>query len=418
MSRVQGSITREPPDDYWPELKKVHGPALVEALEKLSKQRVQAIRPEELDDPKAESLLDQLVVDGWFQLEERTRCVGCGREITEIADGRCSECDRDFAEIGQPEVEKVYTRNLFNRSVDWVIAIHGMNTRGAWQESFGWMIACTWGKAVPVLVYKYGWIITGVLLSFRRRSLLRALRLRLEESGREAHNLGYSQPPDLIAHSFGTWLIGHLLLEEVGKEPKDQKLRFGRAILTGCVLRPDFPWSEIKKAGLVEEVLNHYATADRIVPLAQVAIRDAGPSGRRGFDNCIAVNIRSEGFGHSDLLSTEKKTKSGESYLKNSYLNWWHPFLTWSAAEFDQLESRADPSTPWQPLPSPFSRLLPWLLLPLLVTVIPMLFIVLGKVFARFSDEILIGFVYLLLLLVTWAVGLGLIGISRCLKGP
>ena len=36
-----------------------------------------------------------------------------------------------------------------------------------------------------------------------------------------------------------------------------ERLCFGRIILTGCILRPDFDWATIKAAGLVDEVMNH-----------------------------------------------------------------------------------------------------------------------------------------------------------------
>jgi serine/threonine-protein kinase len=57
--------------------------------------------------------------------------------------------------------------------------------------------------------------------------------------------------PDIIAHSFGTWLVGHAL-------ESNPDIQVGRVVLTGSILRPDFNWKEHMPSGQVEAVLNHY----------------------------------------------------------------------------------------------------------------------------------------------------------------
>ena len=52
----------------------------------------------------------------------------------------------------------------------------------------------------------------------------------------------------------------------------------------------------MRDAHLVEDVLNHYATADRVVPLAHMTIVESGPSGRRGFDGDQVLNVQAVGF--------------------------------------------------------------------------------------------------------------------------
>ena len=127
------------------------------------------------------------------------------------------------------------------RSVDWVVAIHGMNTSGAWQEAFSWRFSTTWGRSVPVAVYKYGFVVVGVVLAWRRRKFQRELRTKLAALRDEARAQGFLGNPDVIAHSFGTWLFGHLLEDELRRNDSD-RLQFGRVILAGCILRPDFDW--------------------------------------------------------------------------------------------------------------------------------------------------------------------------------
>lgn len=259
---------------------------------------------------------------------------------------------------------------------DWVVAIHGMNTTGAWQEAFTWLLSTTWGRSVPVAVYKYGIVIAGVIMAWRRRKLRDNLRDKLAVLREQAEKQGFSGKPDVIAHSFGTWLFGHLLENELERK-SEERLNFGRIILTGCILRPDFDWKRIKDAKLVEDVLNHYGTKDRIVPLAHATIWDSGPSGRRGFDSDQVLNICAEGCGHSDLFSISKYVKkkkdkteysndAGEvSYLEFSYIRYWRPFLTLPRKELSCIPDRVEPLEKWRQLPWPFrGTIFPFIALP------------------------------------------------------
>jgi hypothetical protein len=79
-----------------------------------------------------------------------------------------------------------------------------MKTAGAWQEAFSWHLATTWGRGVPVAVYKYGIVVAGVIMAWRRRELVRQFRNKVAVLRDEARAQGYSGNPDLVAHSFGT----------------------------------------------------------------------------------------------------------------------------------------------------------------------------------------------------------------------
>lgn len=259
------------------------------------------------------------------------------------------------------------------RSVDWVVAIHGMNTSGAWQEAFSWKLSTTWGRSVPVAVYKYGFVVVGVVLAWRRRKFQRELRTKLAALRDEARAQGFLGNPDVIAHSFGTWLFGHLLEDELKRNEAD-RLQFGRLILAGCILRPNFDWKDIREAHLVEDVLNHYGTADRIVLLAHVTIVESGPSGRRGFDGDQVLNIQAVGFGHSDLFSIEKHDETGLTYLASSYQKYWRPFLTLPREELAILPDRKDPERLWRQFPWPLrGTLFPFLALPLVLALLCLL---------------------------------------------
>ena len=371
----QGSTKILPPAEYW--LSLAHGMpgAQIERLKEQSDQRHSEFTTADLPGPEAGALalLTRFTSDGWVERQERHRCPECGEELDAqaITEPACPSCRKSFVEKGGVVDEIVFVRELGAvRSVDWVVAIHGMNTTGAWQEAFSWKFSTTWGRSVPVAVYKYGFVIVGVLLAWRRRKFQRELRTKLAALRDEARAQGFFGNPDVIAHSFGTWLFGHLLQDELNRNEAD-RLQFGRIILAGCILRPDFDWKRIREVHLVEDVLNHYGTTDRIVPLAHLTIIESGPSGRRGFDGDQVLNIQAGGFGHSDLFSIDKRTENGLTYLASSYQKYWRPFLTLPATELATLPDRIDPQSPWRQFPWPLrGTLFPFLALPLVLAIV------------------------------------------------
>jgi hypothetical protein len=208
----------EPPAAYWDALIAEANGSQPETLRDLFAQRVGEFTGIELPPPEstAIALLERVTADGWLRKEEREIKTDDGEVVTEI----------------------VYVRDLAQaRVVDWVVALHGMNTAGAWQESFSWLLGTTWGRAVPVAVYKYGIVLTGVILAWRRNRLRRELRDKIAVLRAEAQARGYNGNPDLIAHSFGTWLFGHLLEHELAR-PANERLAFGRVILAAACFAP------------------------------------------------------------------------------------------------------------------------------------------------------------------------------------
>jgi len=244
-------------------------------------------------------------------LEERTRALSP---------------DPEFPDEAPPSIP-IFTWIGPQRSrLGWLVLVHGMNTRGDWQQYLAFDVGRWCGTSVPTFIHKYGRIIVGVILPWRRRKFARDLKKRLVELSKQATEERLPEAPDVVAHSFGTWMLGHVLLDQMARgEPYDVKV--GRVILTGSILRPDFPWERLQQAGLVEDVLNHYATNDPVVPWAHWTIVDSGPSGRRGFDppatphdHLEVINVQALPEGHSGALSDEQRY--------GNYSATWVPFLT------------------------------------------------------------------------------------------
>lgn len=288
---------------------------------------------------KALALLQELTSEGVLKAETRFQCPHCHQELSsqEAQQETCpyEECGVVFAEEGGVTRTDVFIYEApESRDVLWVLTLHGMNTRGSWQEEFSWLVSRSYRRMVPVAIYKYGIIRSGAVLKFRQRALTMQLVSRIRRLEGETEESGFGKRPDVIAHSFGTWLLGHAL-------KKEKSLRVGRVILLGCILRPDFDWSGLIKSGQVEAVLNHHATNDFWAAISHYFIPDSGPSGRLGFnEQAGVVNIPAPGLGHSALFAPDR--------MRQQFENVWKPFLKKPADDLGDLGAEAPGRAQWK----------------------------------------------------------------------
>jgi hypothetical protein len=247
-------------------------------------------------------------------------------------------------------VEGFVYRSLMavSRSVPWLIAVHGFNTRGPWQEEFSWRVANRFKHHAPVLIYKYGLVRFGVLFRWRHRALARELSQRIRKAVAHARKNQIEEPPDIIIHSFGSQLF-RLVLEM----PEFSDLQFGRVIAVGSVIRPDFDWSSYVRRGRIEAVLCQCGEKDGAVPFAQFLIPDTGPGARHGFKDPVAINVLNNEYGHSTAFT------EGELARNLDRGGPWDRFLR------EPIETFADPTkfqpSAWSPAPAPIRAFTRWL---------------------------------------------------------
>lgn len=334
-------MTAEAPPS-WPSLRARYSHDLVTALSRLAEgggpltfSRAELEAQGNFASAETDRLLAELVATSWLSRSERLVCKGCSKTVPPPLpeDGRCPSCRCYFVDCGEPLLETIFLRDdPPPRLVDWVLTLHGMNTRGAWQEKLSWLLALTYGQSVPVAVYKYGIVRPGVLLRWRQRQLCAQVARRIRSLVDEAEKAGRRPRPDVIAHSFGTLLLAQALAA-------DESLKVGRVILTGCILRPDFRWQDLIDRHQVEAVLNHHGSADVPVAVTHYFIPDSGPAGRRGFDAPGAINVEAVGFGHSTFF---------EKALEQVFAQVWEPFLKASDPEKLSLPGMKKPATRWK----------------------------------------------------------------------
>lgn len=306
----------------------------------------------------------KLLLEVFGRSELRYFCPACDTTLlaSEAQDQQCSYCRETFADHDGVRAEEwfVCTRPV-GRLVKWLLSLHGMNTLGPWQEDFNWLVSRSYGYSVPVAIYKYGVVRPGAFIKFRQQYLKRQVTKQASRLSGEAEGTGFGGKPDVIAHSLGTWLLGHALWD-------NPELKVGRVILLGSILRPDFRWNELVQNKQVEAVLNNYGTRDFWALIAHYFIPDSGPSGRIGFNKESGVlNIPAPDYGHSSFFTPPHNLKKGFASL-------WTKFLAEAAESLDRLPGQVVNETNWQQSSLIFRATLGRYLL-LLIALVALLFV-------------------------------------------
>lgn len=239
----------------------------------------------------------------------------------DLSNNLCSRCNTDYNETGDtPTQKRLYlTKGNKSRDITWLIAVHGFNTTGVWQENFSWRIANKIKYSAPVFIYKYGLIRFSVLFHWRHIMLAKQLGFQIRNAVKFAGEHGINEPPDIVIHSFG----GQLFVTLLGlKEFSD--LKFGRVIATGSIVHPDYDWGKEITDGRIEAIFNHCGGKDCALPFTQFFIPDTGPSGKYGFSDKKVLNTLNADYGHSSYFKDEALTinlKEGglwDLFLKNT----------------------------------------------------------------------------------------------------
>ena len=290
--------------------------------------KLTATLTEEAEWVDVDALLRAVADLGWLTRLELMQCASCGQALDPefLAAGECPFCGVSLAEE-KPQQQIIYkSLGPLSRTVPWLIAVHGFNTSGPWQELFSWLIATSYRYRAPVLIYKYGLVRFGVLFRRRHLSLARQLGARIQAAMDQAAKNDIPEPPDVIVHSFGSQLF-RLILEI----DEFAHMRFGRVVTVGSIIRPDFAWSRFIDSGRIEAVLNQCGGRDLAVPFAQFAIPGSGPGGRHGFLDERVFNAMAPAYGHSGAFSEqallENLSRHGpwERYLRVPLATYTHP---------------------------------------------------------------------------------------------
>lgn len=170
-----------------------------------------------------------------------------------------------------------------------VIMVHGIRDFGEWEDALDREL----GKSGIVTVgIKYGYFDAFRFLfpgSWFRNAVIRKVAQRVREAQALYPNAQYSY----LAHSFGTYVVGKMLLE-------DPSFRAHRIVFCGSVLPADFPIAQLR-CNFSAPVLNDIGTKDYWPVLALSSTWGYGSAGATGFGQ-PNVKDRYHDHGHPGFL--------------------------------------------------------------------------------------------------------------------
>ena len=190
-----------------------------------------------------------------------------------------------------------------------VVLVHGINTRALWMgevkpalERAGFSVGLTsYGKfGVPRFLSPFPWL---------RQKAIRRVVSDINTAKR-SHKLMTGNDPQymsLIAHSFGTYVVGRILTDY-------PEFHWRRIIFCGSVVRDNFPFDQVLER-FGQPLVNEVGTKDYWPALAESAGWGYGSVGSTGFNRPPVETRWHKGFRHSDFLT--------EAFCNE----FWIPFL-------------------------------------------------------------------------------------------
>jgi hypothetical protein len=216
-----------------------------------------------------------------------------------------------------------------------ICPLHGIRTLAVWQKGLA-DLAGSRGWVCRLDRWSYGrFSLPAFLTPWTREAKLNWLRRQYDAEMHDRRlDIERGQTPSVVAHSFGTYVLGYTLL-------RFDFIRFNKVILCGSILPADFPWDRLIERGQVQAVRNEYGVRDPWVRRVRCFVRGTGPSGASGF-TCQHERLEQEEFeyDHGDYF--------GLDHMEDR----WLPFLNRPLAEIPRAEAthripRPKTAPPW-----------------------------------------------------------------------
>lgn len=191
-----------------------------------------------------------------------------------------------------------------------VFPLHGIRTQARWQSAFADVAqVAQWNCRLEK--WNFGWFhIFQFISPWSRETKVRWFReTYYDEVNFRKLKFNENEYPSVVAHSFGTYILGNALL-------KYSYLRFNKVILCGCILPREFPWDKLIDRGQVQAVRNEFGVRDVWAKHVDWFIPQTGPSGTVGL-TCK----------HQRFEQVEFRYDHSEYFDKGHMEAYWIPFL-------------------------------------------------------------------------------------------
>ena len=245
-------------------------------------------------------------------------------QLKALGDLVSKESDANSADIKNVEVkvdDVVSDQTVETERV--VFPLHGIRTRADWQKAFA-DVAQNAGWKCRLNKWNFGRMsLPNFLLPFGRSKKIKWFeKTYTEETNDRNLDLRADERPSVVAHSFGTYIVGWAMF-------KYEELKFNKVILCGSILPTAFPWHTLLERGQVRAVRNEYGVRDIWVKWVRFFVPKTGSSGSTGF-----------ACEHPRLEQKRFEFHHSEYFREGHMRAFWMPFL-----------NRRDPSVPEKPMP-------------------------------------------------------------------
>lgn len=186
-----------------------------------------------------------------------------------------------------------------NFSPPMVISIHGIRTHARWQKELAEILA---DRHIRFRLYDYDFfgIAKFLLETFRKKKIEQFYdyyQKVIAENRELLDPSDYTKRPSIIAHSFGSYIVGYCM-------QKYRDVKFDKIILCGSILPNDFDWATIIGRDQANFIRNECGLKDFWCGIVEKIVPKTGSSGKNGF-NFVATNFAQEHFEyyeHSDYF--------------------------------------------------------------------------------------------------------------------
>jgi pimeloyl-ACP methyl ester carboxylesterase len=242
-----------------------------------------------------------------------------------------------------------------------VICMHGIRTWARWQKIAAELLG---NHGIKFKLYDFGWYgLHRFIWDSSNERMVDAFYdqyTQILKQHRAIDPTNYLKRPSIIAHSFGTYLVGKCML-------KYDSVRIDKLILCGSILPKDFDWGTLLARNQVNLVRNEYGVKDFWSGIVKHFVRGTGSSGRDGFGviSTVIEEQRFEQFRHSDYFHSGHMEAHWIPFLQIQPINLVvrHGRETDNREEFASIlkETRANIDAPsFGSLPHHEESALPW----------------------------------------------------------
>jgi serine/threonine-protein kinase len=219
-----------------------------------------------------------------------------------LATALCPDPSRRFESVGELADSLralVPEKPVPLRLSSTVVTIHGIRTHARWQRAFT-EVASRVGLHCRLDRWNFGYFsVFQFLAPWSRQAKVDWFRATYhDEFGEQVMSPLSVERPSVVAHSFGTYILGNALM-------RYPYLRFNKVLLCGSILPANFPWDVLIDRGQVQAVRNEFGARDIWASIAQRFVPGTGPSGLEGF-TCSHARLEQERFDYAHSEYFEK----------------------------------------------------------------------------------------------------------------